>query len=187
MEHRQITIREKLLRMLVYQLAHALQFFLDILCSEVCSKIAKFWPKELPCEYCTVGVEWLWWRSRFVKRVITGDETWVYGYDVETKAQSSQYRLSGSLRLQKAHQVLSNLKVMLTVLFDYIGVVHCELLPEGHTINKEYYLEIMHLLCEAIQKNAWNCEKTIHGYCTTIMCQLTCHCLFVIFWPITTL
>ena len=29
-----------------------------------------------------------------LKRVIIGDETWVYGYDVETKAQSSQRRHS---------------------------------------------------------------------------------------------
>jgi len=27
----------------------------------------------------------------FLKNVITGDETWVYGYDVETKMQSSQW------------------------------------------------------------------------------------------------
>jgi outer membrane lipoprotein-sorting protein len=26
----------------------------------------------------------------FLKTVITGDETWVYGYDLETKVQSSQ-------------------------------------------------------------------------------------------------
>ena len=25
----------------------------------------------------------------FLKRVITGDESWMYGYDIETKAQSS--------------------------------------------------------------------------------------------------
>ena len=27
--------------------------------------------------------------SDLFKKVITGDETWVYGYDIETKAQSS--------------------------------------------------------------------------------------------------
>ena len=27
--------------------------------------------------------------ENFLKNVITGDETWVYGYDVETKVQSS--------------------------------------------------------------------------------------------------
>ena len=26
----------------------------------------------------------------YVQKVITGDESWVYGYDIETKAQSSQ-------------------------------------------------------------------------------------------------
>ena len=28
--------------------------------------------------------------ENFLKNVITGDETWVYGYNVETKVQSSQ-------------------------------------------------------------------------------------------------
>jgi len=28
--------------------------------------------------------------ENFLKKIITGDETWVYGYDVETKMQSSQ-------------------------------------------------------------------------------------------------
>ena len=28
--------------------------------------------------------------ENFLKTIITGDETWVYGYDVETKAQLSQ-------------------------------------------------------------------------------------------------
>jgi len=29
--------------------------------------------------------------ENFLKNIITGDETWVYGYDVETKMQSSQW------------------------------------------------------------------------------------------------
>ena len=29
--------------------------------------------------------------ENFLKNVITGDETWVYGYDVETEVQSSQW------------------------------------------------------------------------------------------------
>jgi hypothetical protein len=28
--------------------------------------------------------------KNFLKNFITGDETWVYGYDIETKMQSSQ-------------------------------------------------------------------------------------------------
>jgi hypothetical protein len=34
--------------------------------------------------------------ENFLKNIITGDETWVYGCDVETKAQSSQCVTEGS-------------------------------------------------------------------------------------------
>ncbi|VEN48079.1 unnamed protein product [Callosobruchus maculatus] len=40
-----------------------------------------------------------------LQRVITGDELWVYGYDVETKAQSSQWKLPHEPRPKKARQV----------------------------------------------------------------------------------
>ena len=53
-----------------------------------------------------------------LKRVITGDESWVYGYDVETKAQSSQWKTPEEPTPKKAHQVRSTVKVFLTVFFD---------------------------------------------------------------------
>lgn len=87
-----------------------------------------------------------------LERVITGDETWVYGYDVETKAQSSTWKHSTSPRAKKARQVRSNVKVLLTVFFDCRGVVHHEFLSQGRTVNKEYYLEVMRRLREAIRK-----------------------------------
>ncbi|UYV62125.1 hypothetical protein LAZ67_1007912 [Cordylochernes scorpioides] len=83
-------------------------------------------------------------------RVITGDEAWVYGYDVETKAQSSQWKLPHEPRPKKARQVRSNVKVLLTVFFDCRGVVHHKFLPQGRTVNKEYYLQVMRNLREAI-------------------------------------
>ena len=87
-----------------------------------------------------------------LKRVITGDESWVYGYDVETKAQSSQWKFKGEPRQKKARQVRSKVKVLITVFFDYHGIVHHEFLPVGRTVNKEYYLEVMRRLREAIRK-----------------------------------
>ncbi|UYV71341.1 hypothetical protein LAZ67_8002688 [Cordylochernes scorpioides] len=75
-----------------------------------------------------------------LQRVITGDEAWVYGYDKETKAQSSQWMLPHEPRPKRARQVRSNVKVLLTVFFDCRGVVHREFLPQGRTVNKEYYL-----------------------------------------------
>ncbi|UYV84067.1 hypothetical protein LAZ67_X001053 [Cordylochernes scorpioides] len=66
-----------------------------------------------------------------LQRVITGDEAWVYGYDVETKAKSSQWKLPHEPRPKKARQVRSNVKVLLTVFFDCRGVVHHEFLPQA--------------------------------------------------------
>ena len=37
-----------------------------------------------------------------LKKVITGGESWVYSYDLDTKAQSSQWKLPGSPRPKKA-------------------------------------------------------------------------------------
>ena len=39
----------------------------------------------------------------FLKKVITGDESWVYGYDLETKSWSSQWKSPDS-PFQKAQQ-----------------------------------------------------------------------------------
>ena len=94
-----------------------------------------------------------------LKKVITGDEPCVYGYDVETKAQSSQWKHTESPRPKKARQVRSNVKVLLTVFFDYHGVVHQEFSPQGRTVNEEYYLEVMRRLREAIRKKRPNLWK----------------------------
>ena len=57
--------------------------------SEDCSKILL---------NCKNNVAWTTFRTTFsddpdlLKKVITGDESWVYGYDIETKAQSFQWK-----------------------------------------------------------------------------------------------
>jgi hypothetical protein len=85
----------------------------------------------------------------FMKTVITGDETWVCGCDPETKVQSLQWKHSSSPRPRKAQWVWSKVKVLLTVFFDYCGIVHHSYAPEGQTINKEYSLEVIRHLCDA--------------------------------------
>ena len=90
--------------------------------------------------------------AELLKRIMKGDERWVYGYDIETKSQSSQWRHSSSPRPKKARQVRSNVKVMLTVFFDFNGIVHHEFLSRGQTVNQEYYLQVQRRLHEAIRK-----------------------------------
>ena len=87
-----------------------------------------------------------------LKRIITGDETWIYAYDPETAQQSSEYRAAGEPKPKKPRQSKSKIKVLLTVFFDYRGVVHKEFLPTNQTVNKEYYLGLLRRLRESIRK-----------------------------------
>jgi hypothetical protein len=50
----------------------------------------------------------------FLKTVITGDESWVYGYDPGSEAQLLQWKSPSSPRPKKARQVRSRVKAMLT-------------------------------------------------------------------------
>ena len=59
-----------------------------------------------------------------LRKVITDDESWVYSYNIQTKAKSSQWKRPEEPRPKKARQVQSNVKVLLTVFFDCNGVVH---------------------------------------------------------------
>ena len=87
-----------------------------------------------------------------LNRVITGDESWVYGYDPETKAQSSQWKCPGSLRPKKARQSRLNAKSILVIFFDSMGIVHHEYAPWDQTVNQEYYKSVLERLRENVRK-----------------------------------
>ena len=87
-----------------------------------------------------------------LKKVITGDESWVYGYDPETKQQSSQWKRPDEPRPKKARQSHSSVKSMLIVFFHYESVVHHEYAPTGQTINKDYYFQILKRLRQAMRR-----------------------------------
>ena len=88
-----------------------------------------------------------------------------HGCDIETKAQSSQWNRSEEPRPKKSHQVRSNVKVLLTVFFDFNGMVHHKFLPQASTLNKKYYLEVMGRLRETIYTETHRImEKTIMNF-----------------------
>lgn len=121
--------------------------------------VAKFVPKLLNCQQkdCRVQLaqeclELANGDPTFLRRVITGDESWVYGYDMETKAQSSQWTARNEPRPKKIKQFRSKVKLLLTVFFDWRGIVHYEFLPYGQTVNKEYYLTVLKNLRDAVRR-----------------------------------
>lgn len=98
-------------------------------------------------------------------RIIIGDETWVYEYDIETAQQSGEWRSKNEPKPKKEPlQSLWEIKVMLIIFFHYCVVVHHEVLPDMHTIG-----------CEKINKSEHICSAncTVNGreprmgYCGT--------------------
>lgn len=62
--------------------------------------------------------------SSVIKPIVSGDESWTHGYSTEIKLQYSQWKTAGSPRPMKTRQIQSQVKVTLTVFFDYQGIVH---------------------------------------------------------------
>jgi len=89
---------------------------------------------------------------QFLKNTVTCDESWVYGYDPETKQQSSQWKGPTSPRPKKGRQVRSKTKVMLLAFFDSEGNVHHEYASDGKTINEEFYVEVLRRLRESFRQ-----------------------------------
>ncbi|GFV72223.1 HTH_48 domain-containing protein [Trichonephila clavipes] len=82
----------------------------------------------------------------FMKLIITGDKS-------IPKQSSSRHngKPPGSPRPKKARQVRSKIKVMLIVFLDADGIVHHEYAPLDQTVNKEFYLDVMRRLREAVR------------------------------------
>ncbi|UYV60948.1 hypothetical protein LAZ67_1002906 [Cordylochernes scorpioides] len=87
-----------------------------------------------------------------LKRVITGDEIWIYGFDSETNQQASERCFKNEPRPKKAGKAPKKVKVMLTVFFDYQGIVHHEFQQQGSTITVDSYLGVLRRLREAIRQ-----------------------------------
>jgi hypothetical protein len=62
--------------------------------------------------------------------VITGDETWIFEYDPETKRQSKEWHTSASPPPKKARRSKSKIKFMFICFFDSEGIVHTEFVPQ---------------------------------------------------------
>ena len=92
--------------------------------------------------------------DRFFDRIITGDETWVYQYDPETKQQwlssgssgPNQWLSSGSSGPIKSKFERSVKKVMATVFWDSERVVLVDVLEGKKTVTGTYYVKILRKL-----------------------------------------
>jgi len=100
---------------------------------------AKMVPKELTEEQnqrrVTIHQDLLERQDDILGHVITGDETWVYQYDPETKWQNAQWKTANSPQPKKFHWSKPRVKTMLLNFFDIRGILHYEFVPNGQTVN----------------------------------------------------
>ena len=73
-------------------------------------------------------------KSGLLNKVITGDKTWVFEYDPETKPQESPLEEFSITMDQKTRQSKSQIKFMLIVFFEVRDMVYYESLPQGLTV-----------------------------------------------------
>jgi hypothetical protein len=114
----------------------------------------------------------------FISSIMTGDETWVYDYDPETKQQSSQWMSPISPRPEKARQVRGNVKSMLIIFFDIQGIVYKEYVPPVQTDSGKFYCEVLKRLREGIRRKRKDKWKKAIGFSTMTTRPLTHRSLF---------
>ena len=118
---------------------------------------------------------------------MTGDESWVYGYDLQTKRQSSQWKGPTSPRPKKGRQVRSKTKVMLLGFFDSEGIVYHEYAPEGNKLTRNSTWRSCDVCVNQFAENDRKNGGMATASCTTTVRPHTLHILCSSYWPKTAL
>ncbi|KAL7735182.1 hypothetical protein ACLKA6_014898 [Drosophila palustris] len=85
----------------------------------------------------------------FLKRIITGAEKWIVYNNVNRKRSWSKH---GEPTQTTSKADIHQKKVMLSVWWDWKGVVYFELLPRNQTINSDVYCQQLDKLNAAIKE-----------------------------------
>ncbi|GFW53271.1 histone-lysine N-methyltransferase SETMAR [Trichonephila clavipes] len=87
----------------------------------------------------------------FMKRIVTGDESWCHHYEPETKRDNMQWKHVSSPPPKNFKVVKSVGKVLLTVFFDVQGPLLVEFLEHRKSINSDVYCETFRRLRRSIK------------------------------------
>ena len=71
------------------------------------------------------------------------DETWLYHYDPETTQQLMEWRHSDSPHPKKFRVQKSAGRFLASISWDQDGILLTDYLPEGQSINAEYYSSLL--------------------------------------------
>ena len=143
--------------------------------AEMIPMLPKEEEKERGGQLCHVILEQLEIETNLLKRLITGDESWIFKYNSETKRQSLQWKSPTSLKPKKARMSKSQIMVMLIAFFDGRGIVHAEFLPQGQTVKQNIYRDFLRRLMRSVREKRRQTSEKNHGCFTTTMLRRTMH------------
>jgi len=120
----------------------------DLRCRKVCSRWV---PRQLSDDYKharqTICQEHLDPHARegdaFLHRIVTGDESWVYHFELESKRQSMQWKHLLSLANKKFKTQTFTGKVMLTILWDVNGPMLVHFQGKDQTVTSARYSDVL--------------------------------------------
>ena len=102
------------------------------------------------------------------------DETWLYHCGPETRQQSMEWRHSGSPHPKKFRVQKSAGKYLASIFWDQYDILLIDYLPNGQTINAEYYSSLLVQFKEILKESAvgrspsWSCSRKtmprLNGY-----------------------
>ena len=130
------------------------------ICAKMVPRLLNEGQKERRVQVCQNILEQLETKLNLLKRVITGDEWWIFEYNPLTKRQSLEWKSTLSPRPKKAGVFKCKTKVMLIAFFDIHGIVYAEFLPQGQTINQHVYKNILRRLMRSVRKKRRELWKT---------------------------
>ena len=122
------------------------------ICAKMVRRLLHEGQKEWHVQVCQDILEQLETEPNLLKRVVTGDESWIFEYDPLTKRQSHEWKSALSPRPKKARLFKSKTKVMLITFFDVHGIVLAEFLPQGQAINQHVYKNILRRLMRSVRE-----------------------------------
>jgi len=133
------------------------------ICAKMVPRLLNEGQKEQCVQVCWDILEQLETEPNLLKRVVTGDESWIFEYDPLTKCQSLEWKSELLPRPKKVKMFKYKTKVMLIAFFDVHGIVYAEFLPQGQIINQRDYKTSCNVRCAQWGRKE-NCGKRGHGY-----------------------
>lgn len=90
--------------------------------------------------------------AKFLSRIVTGEESWIYHYDPLSQLETKVWKKSGEQAPTRPLQQRSAGKVMMTISWDKDGALLTDYLARESAINGPYYASLIERLRSVILK-----------------------------------